>query len=177
MNDEQILAGMHDTQAQEQAFRALMTKYQERLYLHIRRMKIEHADADDVLQNTFVKVYRNIRKFEGKSELYTWLYRIATNEAITFLRQKKRRQSTSIDDESSTYQLEADTWFDGNEAQRKLKAAIDTLPPKQQQVFNMRYFDEMSYKDISGAVGTSVGALKASYHHAVKKIEDFLKQD
>jgi len=177
MNDEQILAGMHNTDTQEQAFRALMTKYQERLYLHIRRMKIEHTDADDVLQNTFIKVFRNIKKFQGKSELYTWLYRIATNEAITFLRQKKRRQSTSIDDESTTYQLEADTWFDGNEAQRKLKAAIDTLPNKQQRVFNMRYFDEMTYKDISAAVGTSVGGLKASYHHAVKKIEVFLKRD
>ena len=177
MSDEQILAEMHHPDTQEKAFRALMTKYQERLYLHIRRMKIEHADADDVLQNTFIKVFRNIKKFQGKSELYTWLYRIATNEAITFLRQKKRRQSTSIDDESTTYQLEADTWFDGNEAQRKLKAAIDTLPNKQQRVFNMRYFDEMTYKDISAAVGTSVGGLKASYHHAVKKIEDFLKRD
>lgn len=177
MSDEQILEDMHRADTQEKAFRALMTKYQERLYLHIRRMNLEHADADDVLQNTFVKVFRNIKKFQGKSELYTWLYRIATNEAITFLRQKKRRQSTSIDQESTTYQLEADTWFDGNEAQRKLKAAIDTLPNKQKMVFNMRYFDEMSYKDISEAVGTSVGGLKASYHHAVKKIEDFLKQD
>ena len=177
MSDEQILAEMQNADTHEQAFRALMSKYQERLYLHIRRMKIEHADADDVLQNTFVKVFRNIKKFQGKSELYTWLYRIATNEAITFLRQKKRRHATSIDDESTSYQLEADTWFDGNEAQRKLKAAIDTLPNKQQQVFNMRYFDEMSYKDISETVGTSVGGLKASYHHAVKKIEGFLRED
>ena len=177
MSDEQILAGMQNRQTQERAFRALMTKYQERLYLHIRRMKIEHADTDDILQNTLVKVYRNIHKFEGKSGLYTWLYRIATNEALTFLRQKKRRQSTSIDTESTAYQLKADVWFDGNEAQIKLKAAVDSLPKKQQRVFNMRYFEELPYKEISEAVGTSVGALKASYHHAVKKIEDFLKQD
>ena len=139
----------------------------------------EHEDANDVIQNVFVKVYRSIGNFEGKSKLYTWLYRIATNEAITFLNKKKRRQTSSIDEEETDLanRLEADHYFDGNAAQLRLQQALVTLPTKQRLVFNMRYFDEMSYKDISSSLNTSVGALKASYHHAVKKVEAFLKEE
>jgi len=177
MSDTEILVGMKRSETQEQAFRALMSKYQERLYLHIRRMVTEHSDADDVLQNTLIKIYRGIANFKGNSELYTWLYRIATNESITFLKRKKRHTSTSIQNENLDMEnrLKADTWFDGDAAQQKLKAAIAILPQKQQLVFNMRYYDDMSYKDISEVLGTSVGALKASYHHAAKKIEAYIK--
>lgn len=179
ITDEDIIAGLRQAATQERAFRLLMDKYQERLYMHIRRMVYEHQDADDVLQNTLVKVFRGFKGFKGNSGLYTWLYRIATNESITFLKKKKRRFSTSIQDENLNVaqQLKADTWFDGDEAQRLLKAAIASLPQKQQLVFNMRYYDEMSYKDISAVLGTSVGALKASYHHAAKKIQAFVTGD
>ncbi len=177
ITDEEIVAGLQRTDTQNQAFRQLMDKYQERLYMHIRRMVHEYQDANDVLQNTLVKVYKGIKNFKGNAALYTWLYRIATNESITFLKQKKRRRSTSIEDEEGgvAAQLKADSWFDGSEAQRLLKAAIAILPTKQQAVFNMRYYDEMSYQEISDVVGTSVGGLKASYHHAAKKIEQYLK--
>jgi RNA polymerase sigma-70 factor, ECF subfamily len=149
----------------ERGFRLLMETYQERLYWLVRRMVYDHEDANDVLQNCFVKVYRSSHTFEGKSKLYTWLYRIATNEAITFLNKKKQRLANL---------LRADEHFDGDEAQIKLMAAIETLPDKQRQVFNLRYFDEMSYADMSELLGTSEGALKASFHHAVKKIEGFV---
>ena len=154
-----------------------MGQYQERIYWHIRRMVTEHEDANDVTQNCFIKVYRSIGRFEGKSKLYTWLYRIATNEAITFLNKKKRKPTSSIDNEEDNLQnrLQADSYFDGDAAQAKLQVALQTLPEKQRLVFNMRYFDEMTYKDISEVLGTSVGGLKASYHHAVKKIEISLR--
>ena len=178
ISDDQILELIRREQSLEEGFRLLMQKYQERLYWQIRRLVIEHEDANDVIQNTLIKVFRSIRSFEGKSQLYTWLYRIATNEALTFLQKKKRKAASSLDDEESLLanQLEADTFFDGDEAQRQLQLALQTLPDKQKVVFNMRYFEEMSYKDISEVLGTSVGALKASYHHAVKKIEQYLKQ-
>ncbi len=161
----------------ERAFRALVEKYQERLYWHIRRMVGGHEDANDVVQNTFVKVFRSIQKFKGQSALYTWLYRIATNEAISFMNKRKRKQTSSISDEEAGLenQLKADPYFDGDEVQIKLKQAIQSLPEKQQLVFNLRYYEEMSYKEISQVVGTSVGGLKASYHHAAKKIEQFFK--
>ncbi|MEM7102108.1 MAG: sigma-70 family RNA polymerase sigma factor [Bacteroidota bacterium] len=168
---------MGDDRTREQAFRLLVKTYQERLYWHIRRMVVEHDDANDVVQNTFIKVFRSIGKFKGDSKLYTWLYRIATNESITFINKKKKVVATSIDDEDLGLDraLKADSYFDGDDATAQLKAAIATLPEKQQLVFNMRYYDEMSYQDISDVLGTSVGALKASYHHAAKKIEHFLK--
>ena len=161
----------------ERGFRLLMETYQERLYWQIRRMVHQHEDANDVLQNCFVKVYRSIHQFEGKSKLYTWLYRIATNEAITFLNKQKQKLTASIDNEESNLsnQLKADPYFDGSEIQALLKNAIDRLPDKQQQVFNLRYYDEMSYADMSELLGTSQGALKASFHHAVKKIEQYMK--
>ena len=161
----------------ESGFRLLMEQYQERLYWQIRRMVFEHEDANDVLQNCFIKVYRSSHTFEGKSKLYTWLYRIATNEAITFLNKKKQRTATPLDAGESPLanRLRADDHFDGDEAQLKLMAAIETLPDKQRQVFNLRYFDEMNYADMSELLGTSEGALKASFHHAVKKIEGFVR--
>ena len=138
----------------------------------------EHNDANDVIQNTFIKVFKNIKKFEGNAQLYTWLYRIATNETITFLNKKKRKATISIDDGDLdiTNRLSADSYFDEKKAQSKLQGAIASLPEKQKLVFNMRYFDEMSYKEISNILETSVGGLKASYHHAVKKIEHFLNE-
>ncbi len=156
----------------------LMAKYRERLYWHIRRMVNAHNDADDVLQNTFIKVYRGIGQFEGKSALYTWLYRIATNEAITFLQQRNRRSTTSIDAGEVTLasRLKADEWFDGDQIQVRLQESIEQLPEKQKIVFNLRYFQEMPYEEMSTLLDTSVGALKASFHHAVKKIEAFLEQ-
>lgn len=161
----------------EQGFRLLMQAFQERLYWHIRRLVGTHADADDVLQNTFIKAWRGIANFEGKSKLYTWLYRIATNESLTFLAQRQRRGTNSLDDPGSlmAVRLRADPYFDGDEIQLRLQIAIAQLPEKQRLVFNFRYHDEMPYEEMSGLTGTSVGALKASYHHAVKKVEAFFK--
>jgi RNA polymerase sigma-70 factor (ECF subfamily) len=176
-NDERILALLSKDATMEQGFRQLMATYQERLYWHIRRMVHDHDDANDVLQNCLVKVYRGIRQFEGKSKLYTWLYRIATNEAITFLNRQKQKATDSIDrgENSLSNQLKADPYFNGDEIQAWLKAAIANLPEKQQLVFNLRYYDEMSYADMSELLDTSQGALKASFHHAVKKIEQYVK--
>lgn len=177
IQDERILDLIQGKSEWEEGFRLLTVKYQQRLYWQIRRIVLNHEDANDVIQNTFIKVYRNIAKFEAKSKLYTWLYRIATNEAITFLRKKKRKATVDIEGDTSeiTRQLTADTYFDGDEIQIQLQAALSTLPEKQRAVFNLRYFDELSYKEISELLDTSVGALKASYHHAVKKIESFIK--
>lgn len=157
----------------ERGFRALMAQYRERLYWHIRRLVLHHEDADDVLQNTFIKVYRGILQFEGKSKLYTWLYRIATNEAISYLQSKARHATASLDDTTNllSNRLQADTWFDGDAVQIRLQKAITQLPDKQRIVFNLRYYEEMPYEEMSGILDTSVGALKASFHHAVKKIE------
>ncbi|MBK8489825.1 MAG: sigma-70 family RNA polymerase sigma factor [Saprospirales bacterium] len=177
MTDARILQLLQKDGNQDKGFRLLLETYQERLYWVVRRLVIDHEDANDVVQNCLIKVYRNIHSFEGKSQLYTWLYRIATNEAVTFLKQKKRRMANSVDDESNNLsnKLEADVFFDGEEAQVKLYAAIEILPDKQKLVFNLRYFEEMSYEDMSGVLHTSVGALKASFHHAVKKIENHIR--
>jgi len=177
ISDDQILSLCNEEAKIEQGFKLLMQKYQERLYWHVRRMVFEHDDANDVIQNTFIKVFRSINKFEGKSKLYTWLYRIATNESITFLNKKNRKSTASLDNEDYNLenQLKADDYFDGDEIQRKLQDALNKLPEKQRVVFNLRYFDELGYKEMSEVLGTSVGALKASYHHAVKKIESYLK--
>ncbi|MEM6967345.1 MAG: RNA polymerase sigma factor [Bacteroidota bacterium] len=179
ISDEEILDLLQKGNNPERGFKLLMSKYQERLYHHIRRMVKEHDDANDVMQNTFIKVFRNIQKFERNSQLYTWLYRIATNETITFLNKKKRKVTTSIDDEALrvAHRLSADTYFDGDAAQMILQNAVAILPDKQKLVFNLRYYDEMSYQAISDVLKTSVGALKASYHHAVKKIEQYIKEE
>ncbi len=157
----------------ERGFRRMMAQYRERLYWHIRRLVQVHEDADDVLQNTFIKIYRGILQFEGKSKLYTWLYRIATNESLTHLQNKARHASASLDDASSLAagRLQADPWFDGDALQVKLQEAIVQLPEKQRIVFNLRYYEEMPYEEMSGLLNTSVGALKASFHHATRKIE------
>jgi RNA polymerase sigma-70 factor, ECF subfamily len=163
----------------ETAFRELISQYKERLYWHIRKIVIGHEDADDVLQNTFIKVFKNINNFKGESKIYSWMYRIATNESISHLNKKAKLEK--IDSETLQNQLvenlQADIYFDGDEIQLKLQKAIATLPQKQQLVFNMKYFDDMKYHDISEILETSVGSLKASYHHARKKIESFLKNE
>jgi RNA polymerase sigma factor (sigma-70 family) len=163
----------------EGGFRSLMHQYQEQTYWHIRRMVTTHEDADDVVQNTFIKVFKNLDKFKGNSKLYTWIYRIATNESLTFLKSRKKRHSESIDETENAIEnsLVADDYFDGNNAQVILQRAIIALPEKQKAVFNLRYYEEMPYSDMSEVLETSVGALKASYHHAVRKIEEFIKHE
>ena len=169
---------MKRPESSERGFRLLMECYQERLYGHIRRLVIDHDDASDVLQNCLIKAYRGIGSFEGKSKLYTWLYRIATNEAVTFLNRNRRRVVTRLEsgEQSVAGRLKADPYFNGDDTQRRLQQALSELPGKQRLVFNLRYFEEMSYPEISEVLGTSVGALKASYHHAVKKIEEHFRK-
>lgn len=176
MEDSLIIAKFADENTREEAFRELIKKYQQKIYWHVRRMVISHDDADDVVQDIFIKVWRNLAKFREDSQLYTWLYRIATNECITFLNKKKQKQNISLDDENSAYLSESladGAYFSGDKAQMKLQQALLTLPDKQRLVFNMKYFEDLKYDEISAIVGTSVGALKASYHLAVKKIENF----
>lgn len=177
--EETLIEALKSPESREQAFRTLMGEYKERLYWHIRKIVYNHDDAHDVLQNTFIKVYKGIPNFKGDSKLYTWMYRIATNEAITFINKKaKRMEATTLEvQELAISKLESDVYFDGNEIQLKLQNAIATLPEKQQLVFNMKYFDEMKYNDMSQILDTSVGALKSSYHIAVKKITSILKPD
>lgn len=160
-------------------FRLLVESYSQKLYWHIRRLVILHEDADDALQNTFMNVWKSIGNFRSESSLYTWLYTIATNEALALINKRKKNTSVSIDDLGSyfTSAHEGSTWFDGDAAQMKLQNAIIQLPEKQRVVFNLRYYDEMTYQEMSKVLGTSEGALKASYHHAVKKIEKTLVSD
>jgi RNA polymerase sigma-70 factor (ECF subfamily) len=180
-NEEAVLKSLQsgDPDRQRKAFEQLVRYYSERLYWHIRKMVMSHDDANDILQNTFTKAWMSIDGFRGESKLSSWLYRIAINESITFLNKQRSYLSFSLDDEEVylNNQLESDEYFDGDAAQKKLQQAILTLPDKQRQVFNMRYFDEMPYEEMSGALETSVGALKASYHHATKKIEEFLSRN
>lgn len=176
-NDQQILDSLKDPSTKELAFRHLISKYKERLYWHIRKIVLNHDDADDVLQNSLIKIWNGIDSFRAESSLFTWLYRIATNESITFLNQRKRRMMTGLTDinEYLIENIESDTYFDGDEWQLLLQKAIAILPDKQRLVFNMKYFDEIKYEDMSVILETSVGALKASYHHAVKKVEEYVK--
>lgn len=176
-NDQQIIESLKDPSKKEAAFRLLVSTYKERLYWHIRKILLNHDDADDVLQNTFIKVWNGLDSFRAESSLFTWLYRIATNESITFLNQRKRRMISELPDDAEYLlsNLESDEYFDGNEWQGLLQKAIAQLPDKQRLVFNMKYFDEIKYEDMSAVLDTSVGALKASYHHAVKKIEEYVK--
>lgn len=163
----------------EKGFRMIVELYGRKLYWHIRRLVITHDDADDALQNTFLNAWKNIGSFRFESSLLTWLWSIATNEALNLLRKRARENSVSLDDVEGilSSSAEGSTWFDGDAATVKLQNAILKLPEKQRAVFNMKYYDEMTYEDMSGVTGTSVGALKASYHHAVKKIEQFLEED
>lgn len=177
MQDEKVfIAELLNPKTQNEAFQKLLREYQKPLYNHIRNIVLNHDDADDVLQNTFIKVFQNLKNFKAESKLFSWMYRIATNEAITFLNQKaKKNNSTSEALQSKIVDnLKADSYFDGDEIQFKLQKAITLLPEKQQLVFKMKYFEELKYEDMSEILGTSVGALKASYHHAVKKIEEFM---
>ena len=172
-----LVEQLQDVQTKEQAFRVLIKEYKERLYWHIRKIVISHDDTDDVLQNTFIKVFRGIDNFKQDSKLYSWMYRIATNESITFLNKRARERNTDISEikQELVTSLSSDNWFTGDEIQLILQKAIATLPEKQQLVFNMKYFDSMKYDDMSKVLDTSVGALKASYFHAVKKIEKYIK--
>ena len=179
LSDKELLDQFNNEQTRNYAFNLLVRQYQKRLYWHIRKIIISHDDTDDVLQNVFIKVWRSLDKFKGESQLFTWLYRIATNESITFLNQKKKRAGIPLDDVSEflANNLESDSYYKGDEIQTKLQKAILTLPDKQRIVFNLKYFEEMKYEEMSGILETSVGALKASYHHAVKKIEAYLTKD
>jgi RNA polymerase sigma-70 factor (ECF subfamily) len=175
-DDKELLYRFKNEETKESAFTAILKKYQEKLYWHIRRMVVDHDDANDVLQNMFIKVWKGLENFREDSQLYTWLYRIATNESLTFLEQQKKRASVSFNDMENGLEnkLKADTNFDANKLEWKLQLAIQQLPEKQRIVFNLRYYDEMPYEEMSRVLETSEGALKASYHHAAKKIEDFI---
>ena len=178
IDDTEIVKRLHDPKQCREAFTEIKT-YSEPLYWQIRRMVMNHDDANDLLQNTFLKAWSNIENFRGDAKLSTWLYKIAINESITFINKEKQKQNISIDDDDSflVNSLESDQWFDGDELKLLLQKAIATLPEKQRMIFNMKYFDEMKYEDMSEILGTTVGALKASYHHAVKKIELFFSQN
>ena len=174
--DKELLELFRNDDSKNLAFNIIVRKYQERIYWHIRKIIISHDDTDDVMQNTFIKAWKALEGFREASGLYTWLYRIATNEALTFLNQKKKKYFLPLIDVNKQLAetLETDEYFNGDELQLKLQKALLTLPEKQRLVFNMKYFDDMKYEEISKILKTSVGALKASYHHAVKKIEKYL---
>lgn len=176
-DDKTLLAIYREPATREKGFTAIIRKYQERLYWHVRRLVLDHDDANDVLQNVFVKVWKNLEGFREDAQLYTWLYKIATNECLTFLEKQKKNTSISLSDVETglSNSLKADTQFDPNKLEFKLQRAILGLPEKQRIVFNLRYYDEMPYEEMSRVLDTSEGALKASYHHAVKKIEEFIK--
>jgi RNA polymerase sigma factor (sigma-70 family) len=176
LTDQELLERFKNRETQNYAFNLLVRQYQQRLYWHIRKILIDHDDTNDVLQNVFMKVWKNLYDFKGESQLFTWMYRIATNESINFLNQKKKRAGIPLDEVSGflANKLESDSYFKGDEVQAKLQKAILTLPDKQRIVFNMKYFDAIKYEAMSEILETSVGALKASYHHAVKKIEKYL---
>ncbi len=174
-DDILLLQEFRNPATKEKAFTGIIKKYQEKLYWHVRRIVVHHEDANDVLQNVFVKVWKGLDNFREDAQLYTWLYRVATNESLTYLEQQKRKSSLSIDNEGGMVnQLAADKDFDARKIEWKLQMAIQQLPDKQRIVFNLRYYDEMPYEEMSRVLNTSEGALKASYHHAVKKIEDFI---
>ncbi|UJH67704.1 RNA polymerase sigma factor [Allomuricauda sp. SCSIO 65647] len=177
--EETLLVQLKEEESRSKAFEVLVNTYKERLYWHIRRIVLNHDDADDVLQNTFIKVFKNIEGFKGESKLYSWMYRIATNESLSFLKQKSKKSGISNEDLQQVLvdNLQSDVYFEGDEIQLKLQKALATLPEKQKLVFNMKYFQEMKYEEISEILETSVGGLKASYHLAVKKIEAYLRED
>ncbi|WP_372751106.1 RNA polymerase sigma factor [Labilibaculum sp.] len=179
-SDEEILELFHNKKTQSEAFSLLVKKYQERLYWQIRKIVLLHDDSDDILQNTFVKIWKGLHNFRSDSQLFTWMFRIATNESLTFLKEKKKKHlgySNGELEDLLLANLEADPYFDGDKAQMELQKAILQLPEKQRLVFTMKYFDDLKYSEISEILETSVGALKASYHLAVKKIETILKLD
>ena len=175
-DDLELLAQFRQPETKERAYTSIVRKYQERLYWHIRRMVVNHEDANDVLQNVFIRVWNGLDNFREDSKLYTWLYRVATNECLSFLEQQKKKASVSLSDveEGLINQVRAEKDFDAQKIEWKLQLAIQKLPEKQRIVFSLRYYDEMPYEEMSRVLDTSEGALKASYHHAVKKIEDYV---
>ena len=179
MEEQEILIKLRDPETRNYGFNLMVRHYQERVYWHIRKMVIDHDDTDDIVQDTFIKVWNNLDKFREDSSLYTWIYKIATNECLNFLNKKKRRFFMPINDvgKELSGKIDSGSHISGDEIQMKLQKALLKLPDKQRMVFNMKYFDDMRFDQISEITGTSVGALKASYHHAVKKVEDFLNTD
>jgi len=177
VNDTELLLQFRDPATKEKAYTAIIKKYQEKLYWHIRRMVVSHDDTNDVLQNVFIRVWKGLENFREDSQLYTWLYRIATNECLTFLEQQKKRSAVSLSEVEPglSEKIKADENFDANKLEWKLQLAIQQLPEKQRVVFQLRYYEEMPYEEMSRVLETSEGALKASYHHAVKKIEEYIK--
>ena len=180
-NEQQLIQELIDASTREKAFETLVREFQEQLYWQIRRMVLDHNDTDDILQNVFMKAWLGLDNFRGDARLSTWLYRIASNESINFIERQKSKtlslsNSENFDTNNIKIQLESDPYFDGEETEIQLQQAIQTLPPKQRQVFNMKYFQEMRYEDMSDILGTSIGALKASYHHAVQKITHFFDE-
>lgn len=179
-SEELLLSQLRNPSLREKAFEQLINQYKERLYWQIRRMVINHEDADDILQNTFIKVWQALDQFRGESQLGTWIYRIASNETLSYINKRKRNlweQSIDNEGENPANQLESDPFFDGNETERQLQEAIGQLPEKQREVFLLKYYEGMRYEEMSRLLGTSIGALKANYHHAVKKITDFFIQN
>jgi RNA polymerase sigma factor (sigma-70 family) len=176
VSDTEILAKFRDERTRNEAFNLLLKKYQQKIYWHVRRMVIDHDDADDLVQDVFIKIWKNLEGFRSDAQLYTWMYRIATNECITFLNKKKQKNNIPLDDVSHELadSLTDSSYLSGDKVQLKLQQALLTLPDKQRLVFNMKYYDDLKYEEISDILGTSVGALKASFHLAVKKIEAYL---
>lgn len=178
VNDRELVEMFKNDDCKVTAFSILVKKYQERIYWHVRKMIVNHNDADDLVQESFIKVWNNLDKFRGESNLYTWIYRIATNEVLAFIKKQKSQNTVSLHDVESSLSntLKEDVYFNGDDAQIKLQQALASLPPKQRLVFNMKYFDEMKYEEIAEILETSVGALKASYHIAVEKIKKDLNR-
>lgn len=177
--EELIIQKIRNEDTRNHGFNLLVREYQERVYWHVRKMVIDHDDTDDLVQEIFVKVWKNLHTFREDAKLFTWIYRIATNECLTFLKKKKRKYFIPINDVQSelTSMLDNDINISGDEVELKLQKALLTLPDKQRMVFNMKYFDELKFKEIAEITKTSEGALKANYHHAVKKIEEFINTD
>lgn len=178
-SDKELIEAFRNTESRTRAFEAIIKKYQQKVYWHVRRMVIDHDDADDVTQNTFIRAWENLENFREEARLFTWLFRVATNESLAFLNKKKAALHSNMEDAENELasKISHGPGFSGNEIQRKLQLAILQLPDKQRAVFNMKYFDELTYEEISAITDTSVGALKASYHHAVKKIEASLRSN
>ena len=177
VEEKQLISALQSVELKESGFRVLVSQYKERLYWHIRKIVIDHDDADDVLQNTFIKIFKSIDRFKGDSKLFTWMYRIATNEAITFINKKAKQNNITFEEVKNKLisRLESDVYFEGDEIQLQLQKAIASLPQKQQLVFNMKYFENHTYENLSEILDTSVGGLKSNYHLAVKKIKAYLK--
>lgn len=176
LSDTELISQFRVKDTREKAFTQIVNKYKEKLYWHIRRLVVSHEDADDILQNVFIKVWKGLDNFREESQLFTWLYRIATNESISHIQKLKKLRAVSFDNEDKilSEKIKADDFFDASKLEWKLQLAIQTLPEQQRLVFNLRYYDEMPYSEMSEILHVTTGSLKASYHHAARKIEDYL---